>query len=194
MKILIIIISYLFGSLSLGQIMAVKRGIQLNKIGTKNPGAYNIYHQMGANLGILSGAFDVLKGTIPVYIGKELFNFDFSFIIMIAAAAILGHMWPIFFKFKGGRGLATTVGAMLVLDFYLALYILVLAALLTFWIRDLTSFKPRVSLILCPLYIIGAYYFRSNYELLIFGFILTILLYFKALFISFFINQKGVSK
>lgn len=181
-----VIISYLFGSLSLGQIMAAKSGIQLNKVGTKNPGAYNVYHQMGANLGILSGAFDVLKGTLPVYIGKELFNFDFSFIIMIATAAILGHMWPIFFKFNGGRGLATTVGTMLVLDFYLALYILVLAALLTFWIRDLTRLKPRVSLILCPFYIIGAYYFRANYELITFGFILTIIVYFKALFISFF--------
>ncbi|HKL13012.1 MAG TPA: glycerol-3-phosphate acyltransferase [Halanaerobiales bacterium] len=181
MEIFMVIFSYLFGSLSFAQVLASKKNIQLNKVGTKNPGAYNVYSEIGHKWGMTSGAFDIFKGALPVFIGRVILNCNFTYLVLITAAAVMGHIWPVYFKFHGGRGLATSLGTLFVFDFYLAFFALIIAGIIGFWFRFLSKRKPRISLMLFPLYILSAYYLRANINLVIIGFVLMIIIYIKAI-------------
>lgn len=179
-----VIFSYLFGSLSLAQILADSKNIKLNKRGTKNPGAYNVYHEIGHFWGLTSGVFDIFKGAFPVFIGKVILNADFTYIVLISMAAVIGHIWPAYFNFQGGRGLATSLGALFILDFYLAFYVLILTVVIGYWIIYLTDLKPRVSLMMFPIYLYSAYYFRENLNLVIVGLSFMVVIYIKAIHIK----------
>jgi len=181
MEIVMIIASYLIGSLSLAQILAKRKQIDLNSIGTNNPGAYNVYNEMNHFWGMTSGAFDIFKGMFPVFMGRVIFNFEFTYIALITLAAVMGHMWPIYFRLKGGRGLATSLGTLFVLDFYLAFYVLILAGVIGFWFRFASKLKPRISLLLFPLFILSAYYLREDIHLTLIGFFITIIIYIKSI-------------
>lgn len=176
-----VIFSYLVGSLSFGRVLAQRKNIELNNVGTKNPGAYNVYSEISHFWGIVSGAFDIFKGVLPVFIGKAIFNYDFTYILLIAVAAVMGHIWPAYFNFHGGRGLATSLGTLFVLDFYLAFYVLILAGVVGFWFRFLSQLEPRISLLMFPMYILSAYYLRTNINLVIVGIFLMIVVYIKAI-------------
>lgn len=84
--------------------------------GSKNPGATNVLRIAGKQYAALVMAADVLKGTIPVLIAKFL-NADPTIIGFTALAAVIGHIYPIFFGLKGGKGVATAIGALLGLEF-----------------------------------------------------------------------------
>jgi len=185
MEILMVIFSYLFGSLSFAQVLANRKNMQLNKVGTKNPGAYNVYSQISHSWGITSGAFDIFKGAFPVFIGRFIFNCDFTYLVLITAAAVMGHIWPIYFNFHGGRGLATSLGTLFVFDFYLAFYALILAGLIGFWFRFLSDLEPRISLLMFPVFILSAYYFRANINLVIVGIVLMIVIYIRAIHLRY---------
>lgn len=113
LTILMMIFAYLAGSLSSAIIVA-----KLYKLpdprqnGSGNPGATNILRIGGPRLAVLVLVGDLLKGTIPVwcsyFIGLEAINLG-----LVAIAACLGHIFPIFFEFKGGKGVATALGAIL---------------------------------------------------------------------------------
>jgi len=185
MEILMVIFSYLFGSLSFAQVLANRKNMQLNKVGTKNPGAYNVYSQISHNWGIASGAFDIFKGAFPVFIGRFILNCDFTYLVLITAAAVMGHIWPIYFNFHGGRGLATSLGTLFILDFYLAFYALILAGIIGFWFRFLSDLEPRISLLMFPLFILSAYYFRASINLVIIGLVLMIVIYIRAIHLRY---------
>jgi len=176
-----VVISYLIGSLSMAKILAKKKNINLSEIGTKNPGAYNVYKEIGPKWGISSAAFDILKGFIPMIFSKIILNFDFTSLALITLAAVMGHMWPIYYKLRGGRGLATTMGALIVWDFYLALFIIIIAGLISYWSRYYSDLKPRISLILLPLFSLSAYYIRYDKNLVLIGIFLAIIVYMKAI-------------
>jgi glycerol-3-phosphate acyltransferase PlsY len=112
---------------------------------------------------------------------KVVLNFDFTYLVLITLAAVMGHMWPIYYKFKGGRGLATTMGALIVWDFYLALFILIIACLIAYWSRYYSELKPRISLVLLPLFSLTAYYIRFDKNLVLIGIFLAIIVYMKAI-------------
>lgn len=181
MGIFMVVVSYLIGSLSMAKILARKKNINLSTVGTKNPGAYNVYNQIGPRWGISSAAFDILKGFIPVVFSKFVLNFDFSYLLLITLAAVIGHIWPLYYKFDGGRGLATTMGVLIVWDFYLALFIFIIAGLIAYWARYFSELKPRISLVLLPLFSITAYYIRFDKELVLLGIYLALIIYLKAI-------------
>ena len=168
MEILMVIFSYLFGSLSFAQVLANRKNMQLNKVGTKNP-----------------GAFDIFKGAFPVFIGRFILNCDFTYLVLITAAAVMGHIWPIYFNFHGGRGLATSLGTLFVFDFYLAFYALILAGVIGFWFRFLSDLEPRISLLMFPVFILSAYYFRADINLVIVGIVLMIVIYIRAIHLRY---------
>ena len=180
MEIFMIITAYFIGSLSLGQMLANRRNIEINTIGTNNPGAFNIYHEISHFWGYVSGAFDIFKGTFPVFFGKVILNIEFPYLAMITLAAVIGHLWPIYFKFQGGRGLATSLGTLIVWDFYLTLFVLIIAGVVVFWFRYLSNIKPRVSLIMLPLFILSSYFIKENMEFALIGIYMTIIIYIKA--------------
>ncbi len=113
------ILGYLIGSIPTGVILArLFSGVQLQKAGSGNIGATNVYRIAGKKLGILTLIGDVFKGILPLYIYDHFLKGDASLysIAIIAFFTFLGHLFPIYLKFKGGKGVATALGIFLYLS------------------------------------------------------------------------------
>lgn len=107
--ILMIVGSYLLGSLLWAYIIAkIVRGIDIRDYG--NPGGGTVYRTMGGKWATLVGILDVSKAVIPTLIAMKMFLPNYWPVIFVAIAVVAGHNWPIFFKFRGGGGLACGVG------------------------------------------------------------------------------------
>lgn len=94
------------------------------EVGSHNPGATNVLRIGGRKAAILTFAFDVLKGVIPVLVAKY-FDFSILWLSGVVAATFLGHCLPIFFSFQGGKGVATAFGALTTMNWQIGLVILI---------------------------------------------------------------------
>ena len=104
---------YLTGSISTAIITCKLMGLEdPRSTGSNNPGATNVLRIGGKKAAIITLIGDMLKGLVPVLCVKY-FNFEITVIAVVAVAAFLGHLFPVFFKFKGGKGVATFFGALL---------------------------------------------------------------------------------
>ena len=110
--ILIILISYLLGSIPFGVVIASLFRIDITKHGSGNIGATNVLRTLGAAPGAIVLTLDLLKGTLATYIGIIVLK-DPLLVILCGLAAILGHMFSVFLKFKGGKGAAVGLGVLL---------------------------------------------------------------------------------
>ena len=122
--------AYLLGSLNMSYIVGrVVKGIDLRKVGSGTVGASNVWYNVGKYWIFPIGVFDLfVKGMTPPLVARAL---DLDLTVQVAGSllAIIGHNWPIFLKFQGGRGVAPTVGALLVLGrLELAAFIIVATA------------------------------------------------------------------
>lgn len=108
-----VLIGYLIGSIPFSfLIVKWTKGIDLRKFGDGNVGASNVSRAAGRQAGIAAFLCDVLKGVLPVLISQQIFKFPDYVVVLTGLAAITGHNWPVFLKFKGGKGLSTTIGVM----------------------------------------------------------------------------------
>lgn len=126
--ILSFILSYLIGSLPFGYILGkLAKGVDVRDYGSGKMGATNVLRTMGLGAGLLAFSLDVAKGAMAVYLSGWIMgkavpqseNADFLFYLARAGggmAAIIGHNWPVYLSFRGGRGVLTTLGAFLVLS------------------------------------------------------------------------------
>ncbi|MGL5367990.1 MAG: glycerol-3-phosphate 1-O-acyltransferase PlsY [Cetobacterium somerae] len=116
MKFLIFaVIAYIFGSLPCGVWLGKGvKNIDIREYGSKNSGATNAYRILGPKYGIMVLILDALKGYIPLYIAS-LFDIGGIYIILLGLVAILGHTFSFFLQFKGGKGVATSLGVFLFL-------------------------------------------------------------------------------
>lgn len=118
---LLIAASYLIGSLSSAIILCKLAGLPDPRTeGSGNPGATNVMRIGGKKLAALTLLGDLLKGLIPVVVVKLIGQSDLT-VSLVAIAAFLGHLFPLFFNFKGGKGVATAFGAILGLNFFVGL-------------------------------------------------------------------------
>lgn len=125
--IILIAVSYLLGSIPAAYLIARwTRGIDIRRYGSGNVGASNISATVSKWWTVPVTIFDVGKGMLAVYLAR-LFGLELSQQIIVGLAAVIGHNWPIFLKFNGGRGILTTVGVILVLAPWLTLGMLVIA-------------------------------------------------------------------
>lgn len=112
-----ILLGYLLGSLSPGYFFGrVIKGIDIRKSGNKNTGAANTYHIVGPIYGIITGIFDALKASIAYFIAIQWLNPDIA--ILVGLAAVAGHIWPFYLRFRGGRGAASLFGLAIIALFY----------------------------------------------------------------------------
>lgn len=112
--ILVTLIGYLLGSVSFAVLVARSKGVDIFKVGSGNPGATNVKRTLGAKLGNTVFALDALKGFIAA--GWPLLVMgDLRLGIIGLVAAIIGHSYSVFLKFRGGKGVATTMGGLLAL-------------------------------------------------------------------------------
>lgn len=155
----LIFAAYMLGSVSSAIVVCYLFGKgDPRKQGSGNPGATNVLRIAGPLAAVIVLVFDTLKGTVSVY-AAFLFGIDPISIGVIAIAACLGHMYPIFFKFKGGKGVATALGCFVALGFNLAGLLLgtwVLVVLVTGY----SSFAAIVSVSLAPIYTL---WFKPDY-------------------------------
>ena len=114
MAILITIFSYLLGSIPTGYIIGTLAGIDIRKVGSGNVGATNVARTVGKTKGLLTLTADVAKGFIPVFVALR-FGLSNTAVASVGVAAFLGHLYPVFLKFQGGKGVATALGVLLAL-------------------------------------------------------------------------------
>jgi acyl phosphate:glycerol-3-phosphate acyltransferase len=111
---LAVIVAYLVGSLSFAVIVSRVMGLKDPRtFGSKNPGATNVLRSGSKPAAIVTLLLDALKGFLPVLAVKlygKPFGMEEGTIAMVGLAAFLGHLWPVFFHFKGGKGVATFIG------------------------------------------------------------------------------------
>lgn len=106
--------AYLLGSVPLSYIAAKSRGIDLRQYGTGQVGAGNLWRLTSWRLALPIGIFDLIKGLVMVWIA-QLVGLNITQQIVVGLAAIIGHNWPVFLRFSGGRGVGTTIGVILIL-------------------------------------------------------------------------------
>lgn len=164
---LVILLAYLFGSISSAIIVCRSMGLPDPRTsGSRNPGATNVLRIGGKKAAIITLLGDSLKGLIPVLIIK-LLGFDNTVVALAALAALLGHLFPIFFRFEGGKGVATAIGCLLALNWptglcWLATWLIV-AKLFHY-----SSLAALVASVLAPVYL--WYFGASQNEVLIVAF------------------------
>jgi glycerol-3-phosphate acyltransferase PlsY len=108
----LILFAYLLGSIPFGYLIPKVWNIDIRRHGSGNIGATNVFRTLGTFAGLLVFLLDLLKGTVPVIIA-QLITTNPWIIILAGSAAVLGHTFSVFLKFKGGRGAATALGLLL---------------------------------------------------------------------------------
>ena len=178
-EIINIILSYLIGSISGSMVLGYIKGIDIRKMGSGNAGGTNAFRTVGASFAVGVVTIDILKGVVAVlFISQLVFINKLSFLstelieVSCAIAAVLGHVYPIYYNFKGGKGAGTLIGIIGVLFPQCILY-----ALLS-WILTLifTGYVGLGTMIAGLVLSISAYLFNVS----------TIYFYFSIL-MSFFI-------
>ena len=168
MLVLSLLISYLIGSISPSMIISKYKGIDIKNSGSGNAGTTNVLRLMGIKAAAITLGIDIIKGMIAVKVGMGLV--DFNTAALCSIAVVLGHIFPIFYKFKGGKGVATAFGAVLMINWPSALAALILV-ILTVGISKKMSLGSLVGAISYPLLIL--FYFPRFF---IFGSILALTL------------------
>ncbi|SQH75537.1 1-acyl glycerol-3-phosphate synthetase component [Shewanella benthica] len=151
LTLVMILTAYLAGSISSAVLVCRMRGLPDPRTeGSGNPGATNVLRIGGASSAVMVLLFDMLKGALPAYLAFRI-GVDPVSLGLIAIAACVGHIFPIFFKFKGGKGVATAFGAMAPIGHDLAL------ALIGTWIvmvliSRYSSLAAIITAMLAPAY------------------------------------------
>lgn len=108
------LLAYLFGSLPNGLYVAKMKNVDIRNEGSKNTGATNVFRVMGAKFGVLVLVLDALKGFIPLILAEKA-GITGNVLVLIGVAAVIGHTFSPFLSFKGGKGVATSLGIFLYL-------------------------------------------------------------------------------
>jgi glycerol-3-phosphate acyltransferase PlsY len=129
---------YLFGSLSFAVIVSRVMGLDDPRTyGSQNPGATNVLRSGNKKAALATLLLDAVKGYVPVLLVKwygPVFGLDDEAVAVVAMAAFVGHLWPVFFRFKGGKGVATAAGVLFAVEPVLGLMVMgtwLLVALVT---------------------------------------------------------------
>ena len=146
---------YLIGSLSFAVIVSRVMGLSdPRSYGSGNPGATNVLRSGNKKAAVLTLLFDALKGYVPVLLVAlygERFGLGEGTVALVALGAFLGHLWPVFFKFKGGKGVATAAGAIFGLNWMLGLATLA-TWLIIAWFTRYASLASIVAAAFAPFY------------------------------------------
>ncbi|MFA5155686.1 MAG: glycerol-3-phosphate 1-O-acyltransferase PlsY [Patescibacteria group bacterium] len=114
-SVLIIVSAYLLGSIIISPALGRTKGIDIRRRGSGNPGATNTFRVLGWKMGLLELLFDIIKGIVPVWASYALGRQPWE-LVAVGTAVIIGHLFPVFGNFKGGKGVATATGVLIVLS------------------------------------------------------------------------------
>jgi glycerol-3-phosphate acyltransferase PlsY len=176
-KFFYISISYFCGSIPFAYIFSkIINNVDIRTIGSGNSGTTNVLRCVGKKAGIMTFACDVLKGFIPVYF-SIIFYDSFCFSSIISIIVILGHMFPIFLNFNGGKGVATAIGVFLAI--IPSFFVLFFGFIVFFIVFVVTKYVSVSSVCLFFSIPIILYFFKYGMKYEIFSFVVFILIVFK---------------
>jgi len=159
------IASYLLGSISSAIIICKIMGLPDPRTqGSKNPGATNVLRIGGKRIAAFVLIFDGLKGALPVILAHYYFDVHVFELTIILFCAFLGHVFPIFYGFKGGKGVATYLGGLIGLNFFVGLTFSIIW-LIVARVMKVSSIAALTATLLSPIYfyfIMYFYFFESH--------------------------------
>lgn len=107
----VLVLAYLLGSIPFGLLAGRLRGIDIRTVGSRNTGATNVFRTLGRGPGVAVMAADILKGLVAVLVARWLT--DDPWPVVAGVLAVLGHVFPVWLRFRGGKGVAVAAGALL---------------------------------------------------------------------------------
>ena len=151
--------SYLLGSLSFAVIVSRVMGLSDPRTyGSKNPGATNVLRSGSKAAAAVTLLFDALKGWLPVVLVRWFgapYGLEEGTMALVGLAAFLGHLWPVFFRFEGGKGVATALGVLMGISGWLGLATLLTWVIIAFFFRY-SSLASLVAAVFAPFfYVLG---------------------------------------
>ena len=153
--VLVTLVAYLIGSLSFAVIISRVMGLDdPRSYGSKNPGATNVLRSGNRKAAVLTLLFDALKGWLPVFVVQvhgERWGLPEGTVAAVALGAFVGHLWPVFFRFVGGKGVATAAGVLFGLDVWLGLATLATWLIVAFFSRY-SSLAALAASVFAPAY------------------------------------------
>ncbi len=179
------VIAYLLGSISFSVIFSKKMaGIDVRQEGSKNAGTTNVLRTVGKKAAALTLVCDILKGIVAILIAYAISfitsELNAALLVQLAGVfAIVGHTFPVFFKFKGGKGVATSIGVLLLINYQIGLICLVFWLIIVILTR-MVSLGSIMAAILFPvltIFITQNYFVEGNY--VIFGIIVAVMVVFN---------------
>ena len=172
--VLVSVIAYFLGNFATSYIVSMRAAhIDIRKHGSGNAGATNVLRVLGAKAAALTFLGDTLKGVAAVLIGRYIAGSNGA--ILAGLFVVIGHNWPVTLGFKGGKGVATTIGAMLAINPLLVLVVFSVGAVVLI-ITKYVSLASITGMVIFPITMI---LFRQSTEYIIFSFILPLLGIFK---------------
>ena len=170
-----ILIGYLFGCFQTSYFISRKFGKNdIREMGTGNAGASNVTSEMGWKFGILTGICDVLKAFIPAKLILLIFPGSFQQVELMTIAgmgAVLGHIYPFFMNFRGGKGIACYIGMLLAIDCRIGIAAIIMLIILTI-ITDYISIGSILLYLTVPILA----YFKGDYPNIVIGCTLILLI------------------
>ncbi len=159
------VVAYLIGSLSFAVVVSRAMGLSDPRTyGSKNPGATNVLRSGSKKAAILTLLLDALKGWLPVFVVKgwgEAFGLGDGTVALVGLAAFLGHLWPVFFRFVGGKGVATAAGVIIGFEPWLGLASLLTWAIVAYAFRY-SSLASIVTAIFAPAFYLFGHHVAWN--------------------------------
>ena len=171
-----VILAYFIGSISFGILLSKFFKIQdPRSFGSKNPGATNVMRSGKKLAALLTLLGDMLKGTIVVLIAEFYLNLNYEQVLLIAAAVFLGHLFPVYHQFKGGKGVATALGVLLAIDIHVAILVLIIW-LVIFLVSRISSLSAITAAFCLPL---TAFFMNVDQSFLWLSLFLSVLLIYR---------------
>ena len=148
-----VVASYLIGSLSFAVIVSRMMGLQDPRTyGSQNPGATNVLRSGSKAAAVLTLLLDAVKGWLPVFVVQRLPGMEHDAVV----AAFAGHVWPVFFRFKGGKGVATAAGVLFGLEIWLGLGTMATWLIVAYFSRYSSLAAVAAALFAPAFYLLGA--------------------------------------
>jgi glycerol-3-phosphate acyltransferase PlsY len=169
----IILFAYLLGAIPWGYIIAKFKGVDIQKKGSGSTGATNVYRNLGLPTALLVAVLDILKGTFAMLVAILSLNSHYE-IAWVALAVIVGHIYSIFLKGKGGKGIATTFGVLIILIGWKALLSTLVIWILLLSITRLMSLTNLLMICVFPLYFL---FIKPDLAFFLLGTVVTFLIY-----------------
>lgn len=134
---LLVVFGYLLGSVPFGILVTrlFDRNVNLREAGSGNIGATNVARTAGRAAGVLTLALDTGKGVVPMVLTYMLIGEDYLWLSLVGGAVFLGHVFPVYLRFKGGKGVATALGVILSLSTVTTFLLIVLFVLVVYFTR-----------------------------------------------------------